>query len=467
MTETFDFRPQRKPNVIWIFGDQHRAQALSHRGDPNVFTPNIDNLARNGTRFDRAVAGAPWCCPFRGALMTGRYPHQTGVTATPSALDPTIPTVAEPFKRAGYHTAYVGKWHLDGSNNREHYVPPDRRGGFDYWMGYENNNNQNEVYIYGSEGETPQRLPGYETDALTDLLIGHLTGHVGGNPVGDEAEYQPFFAVLSVQPPHDPYVAPTNPAHGTRRIHPAQIQFRPNVPQVDWVREKAALDLAGYYAMIENLDYNLGRIREALKRLSVDRETYIVFFSDHGDMLGSHAQWGKSTPWEESIRIPLIIGKVGGNVNMQVGVTDAVLNHVDLAPTTLGLCGIPVPEMMQGHDYSAHCIRPGAPEHKGPPARDQEPDSAYLQQIPRKMHRHSVNRAWRGVVTRDGWKYVCTPGNDWLLFNTAADPYEQANYVYDRAFQQQKERCHERLARWIEETGDAFSLPDIQLEGAA
>lgn len=460
MTETLKFGPRRKPNVIWVFGDQHRAQALSYRGDPNVFTPNIDNLARNGMRFDQAVSGAPWCAPFRGALLTGRYPHQTGVTATPSALDPTIPTVAEPFKQAGYHTAYIGKWHLDGSNSRTHYVPPARRGNFDYWMGYENNNNQNECYVYGSEGETPVRLPGYETDSLTDLLIRHLTSHVGA-----EEEYQPFFAVLSVQPPHDPYVPPTttNPAYATRRIHPADIQLRPNVPQVDWVREEAALDLAGYYAMIENLDYNLGRIREALKELCIDRETYIVFFSDHGDMLGSHAQWGKSTPWEESIRIPLIIGKVGGRDNTRVGVTDALINHVDIAPTTLGLCGIPVPQAMQGHDYSAYCIRHDAPEHKEIAPREQEPDSAYLQQIPRKMHAHSVNRAWRGVVMRDGWKYVCTPGNDWLLFHTAEDPYEQANHVYDVAFQHQKERCHQRLARWIEETGDTFVLPDIQL----
>lgn len=459
MTETLEFGPQRKPNVIWVFGDQHRGQALSYRGDPNVFTPNIDNLTRNGMRFDQAVAGAPWCTPFRGALLTGCYPHQTGVTATPSTLDPTIPTVAEPFKQAGYHTAYVGKWHLDGSNSRKHYIPPDHRGNFDYWMGYENNNNQNECYIYGSEGETPVRLPGYETDSLTDVFIQHLTSHVGARD-----DYQPFFGILSVQPPHDPYVSPTNPGYGMRRIHPADIQLRPNVPNVDWIRERAALDLAGYYAMIENLDYNLGRIREALKGLSIDRETYIVFFSDHGDMLGSHAQWGKSTPWEESIRIPLIIGKVGGHDNTRVGMSDVVINHVDLAATSLGLCGIPVPDAMKGYDYSAYCIRHDAPEYKGSPNRDQEPDSAYLQQIPRKMHPHSVNRAWRGVVMRDGWKYVCTPGNDWLLFNTREDPYEQANHVYDTVFQEQKERCQERLARWIEETGDTFELPDIQIE---
>ena len=148
---------------------------------------------------------------------------------------------------------------------------------------------------------------------------------------------------------------------------------------------------------------------------------------------------------------------------MKVGRTKAVINHVDIAPTTLGLCGIPVPASMVGYDYSAHCIHSDASEYKGPPKTDKEPESAYLQQIPRKFHRHSVNKAWRGVVTRDGWKYVCTPGNDWLLFNTVEDSYEQANYVYDRSYQEPKEYCHNLLARWIEKTVDNFELPDISL----
>ena len=458
MDETLSFRPDRKPNVIWVFGDQHRAHALSHRGDPNVFTPNIDNLARNGMQFNRAVAGAPWCCPFRGALMTGTYPHQNGVTQTPSQLDPTIPTVASAFNKAGYHTAYVGKWHLDGSNAREHYVPPDRRGEFQYWMGYENNNNQHECYVYGSEDETPTRLEGYETDALTTMFIDHVESHVG-----DGDDYQPFFASLSVQPPHGPYVGPTNPDYGARQIHPSDIELRQNVPDVPWIRERASVDLAGYYSMVENLDHNVGRIREALKKMGIDRETYVIFFSDHGDMLWSHAQSGKSTPWEESIRVPFIVGKVGGSVNMNTGTTDAPINHVDIAPTTLGLCGIEVPNEMVGHDYSGHCILSGAPEFKGRPKREDEPDSAFLQQIPRKMHAHSVNKAWRAVVTREGWKYACTPGNDWMLFNTSDDHCELANYVHDTSFQAQKERCQDRLARWIEDTGDTFDLPDIGL----
>ncbi|AWT59848.1 MAG: Choline-sulfatase [Candidatus Moanabacter tarae] len=458
MNKELSFRPPRKPNVIWVFGDQHRAQALSHRGDPNVFTPNIDNLSRTGMNFECAVSGAPWCTPFRGALLTGKYPHQNGVIRTPSLLDPDIPTVAHSFNDAGYHTAYVGKWHLDGSNHREHYVPPHHRGSFKFWMGYENNNNQHETYVYGSKNETPQRLPKYETEGLTDILLGHLEKHVG-----QREDYDPFFAVLSVQPPHGPYVTPINSQQGKHHIHPSKIKLRNNVPEIPSMRFNASIDHAGYYAMIEDLDQNIGRICETLKDFSIDRETYIIFFSDHGNLLWSHGQTGKSSPWEESIRIPFIISKVGGPENMCCGRTDALLNHVDIAPTTLGLCGIPVPNEMAGYDYSRHCIPEYATEYRENPDRTDEPDSAYLQQIVRKMNPNTVNKAWRGVLMRDGWKYVCIPGSDWLLFDTKNDPYEQANHVHSTNFQMQKVHCYNRLSRWIKETGDDFELPNIRL----
>ena len=471
MAESLELRRQRRPNVVWIFGDQHRAQATGYRGDPNLLTPNIDNLGRQGVRFDCAVAGAPWCAPFRGALISGQYPHQNGVVANGIQLPPANPTVATAFNDAGYHTAYVGKWHLDGAYGPEEeqrrYVPPERRGGFHYWMANEASNNQHEHYLHGTDSETePVRLAGYVTDAMTDLLIHHLRGHVGSGE-----DYQPFFAVLSVQPPHGPMVTPTNPTYRGKHPSPADVQLRRNVPAVPWIETKARDLLSGYYGMVENLDYNVGRIRQALIDLRADSDTYVVFFSDHGEMAGSHAQFDKRSPHEESLRIPFIVHRGGG---MQHAISDAVINHIDIAPTSLGLCGIPVPETMVGYDYSAQCVSPSAPEFAGPAHRDAEPESAYLQQIPPRPFAvgpdgntpsfgDSVNLPWRGVATRDGWKYVCTPGHDWQLYNTVEDPFEQANHVYNERFREQKERCHALLAEWIATTDDHFPLPDITL----
>ncbi|MCL5743574.1 MAG: sulfatase, partial [Acidobacteria bacterium] len=408
-----------RPNVIWLFGDQHRAQALGCNGDPNVHTPTIDNLATMGVNFTNAVSGFPLCCPFRGSLLTSRYPHHC-VPGHEYPLPQGQPTIAKPFKDAGYHTAWFGKWHLSGWHERDgraamHIIPPELQGGFDTWIGYENNNSQYDCWVHGGTGRDAfhYRLPGYETDELTNLLIKYIKER------GDEAKAgrrRPFFAALSVQPPHNPYVAPDD---FLRRYNGGQLQLRPNVPPIASVEDKARRDLAAYYAMIENLDWNVGRVRKALDETGMTFNTHLLFFSDHGDMHGSHGMYHKTNPFEESTRIPFIVGgEIPTYEGRATGRPPALVNTVDIAPTTLGLCGIPKPEWMEGTDYSRHRIprRPAA----------SEPDSAYLQCVVPTGHGDSTNKPYRGIVTRDGWKYVCFDGVSWLLFNLHEDPYELA-----------------------------------------
>jgi arylsulfatase A-like enzyme len=440
-----DDAAQPRPNVIWVFGDQLRAQAVGYMGDPNVATPNIDRLAAEGVTFTAAVAGTPLCAPCRGSLLASRYPHEC-VPGHEYPLPDGQQTVASVFRAAGYQTAYFGKWHLDGFKERDgraamHVVPPHRRGDFQHWAAYENNNSQWDCWVHGGEDETAfrYRLPGYETDALTDLLLGYLRER--------SRDRAPFFAVLSMQPPHDPYVAP---AEWMQRHTPGAVQLRANVPAIPRIVERARRDLAGAYAMIENLDWNLGRIRTVLDEEDLWRQTHIVFFSDHGDLHGSHGLFRKTAPWEEAIRIPFVIGG-GVRYERKSGSFPIPLNHVDVAPTTLGLCGIAPPDWMCGHDYSGYRLRDR-------PVTD-EPDSAYLQIVVPTLHLDSVDRPWRGVVTRDGWKYVALEGQPWLLFNLNEDPYEQANLALDRRYARERTRLQERLAQWISDTGDAFPLP--------
>ena len=445
-----------RPNVIWIFGDQHRAQAVGYAGDPNVHTPNIDRLAAEGLTFTGAVGGCPLCSPYRGALLSGRYPHNS-VPGHEQQLPPAQPTIAHAFNEAGYHTAYFGKWHVDGFHERDgraamHIVPPERRGGFQQWVGYENNNSQWDCWVHGGAGDDAfhRRLPGYETDALTDLFIDYIRGRGGHDGEGEGPAPQPFFAVLSVQPPHDPYVAPEA---WMRRHTPGELVLRPNVPAIPRVVEQARRELAGYYAMIENLDWNVGRIRAALDEAGLAHNTHIIFFSDHGDMHGSHGQFRKTNPWEESMRVPCIIG---GNVPRYAnkdGRVDAPVNHVDLGPTSLGLCGLDVPAWMEGFDYSGLRV-PGRPAAH-------LPDSAYLQLVVPTGHADSIDRPWRGVVTTDGWKYVALEGQPWMLFNLNEDPYELANLAFNSRYAVERRRLQERVAAWIEQTADDFALPRL------
>lgn len=262
--------------------------------------------------------------------------------------------------------------------------------------------------------------------------------------------YSPFFAVLSLQPPHDPYVAPSE---WMARHTPGQVILRSNVPPIERIEREARRDLAGYYAMIENLDWNIGRILNTLHQMGMIRNTHVIFFSDHGDMHGSHGQFRKTTPWEEAVRIPFIIAGHTPRYENVSGHSMALINHVDIAPTTLGLCGISVPSWMQGTDYSGLRL-------KGKDAVNSS-DSAYLQLIVPTGHSDSVDRPWRGVVTRDGWKYVALAGQPMMLCNLNEDPYELVNHAYNPKYRLERKALQDRLAYWISDTQDSFDLPEI------
>ena len=433
----------KKPNIIWIMTDQQPGYMLSCNHDPNVHTPHLDTLAQYGINFENAVGGFPLCCPFRGSMLTSVYPHKC-VPGHQYQLPPNMPTIAKPFREAGYHTAYIGKWHLDGFDEQEgraamHIIPPERRGGFDYWVGYENNNSQYDTWVHGGEGNDAfhYRLPGYETDCLTDLLLDYLD---------KRDENQPFFAVLSVQPPHDPYIAPPEYA---RRFNPQQLTLRKNVPEIDSVQKLARQELAGAYAMVENMDDNIGRIRQKLREKHLEDDTFLLFFSDHGDMHGSQGQFRKTTAYGEAVNVPFLISGPESVYGHFCGRVPYPINHVDIAPTTLGLCGIPVPDWMEGTDYSG-LYRNQKAEY---------PHSAYLQSVIPTCHHHSVDRAWRGIVTADGWKYVCFENCDWLMFHLTEDPLEQMNLAHNSLYREKRAELREELRRWIEKTGDSFAVP--------
>ncbi len=435
-----------KPNIIWFIADQMRGQAMGFAGDPNVFTPNLDNMASEGVYFSDAVSGCPLCCPFRGSLLSSRYVHNHSVKLHQDRLDPATPLISDVFNEADYETIYIGKWHLAGFKEQEartvlQTVPRDERGRFDTWIGYENNCSPNDCYVHGHDGDeevSMYRLPGYETDSLTDLALDQLKRR-------RESE-RPFFMVVSVIPPHSPYVAPAQDRH----YQAQQMQLRPNVPTA--YEAGSRINLSGYYAMIENIDRNVGRLLDGLREADMLDDTHVMFFSDHGDMLGSHGRGGKCVPHEESIRVPFL---VGGGVPMNYdgqrsGRAPGLVNHVDIAPTTLGLCGIDVPDWMEGFDYSHR--RTGKDFEV---RAAQEPDSAFLQHLaPRES-----GYAWRSVVTRDGWKYACVEKGEWLLFNLNNDPYEQNNLAFHTGFRGKRSEMKALLLDWMEKTGDDFPVP--------
>ncbi|WP_269523106.1 sulfatase family protein [Coraliomargarita parva] len=436
----------KRPNIIWFIVDQMRAQATGANGDPNVLTPNLDNMAIAGTNFTAAVSGYPLCCPYRASMLTSRYAHNHSVQLHEDRLDPSYELVTDVMNENGYETVYFGKWHVAGFKESQGRaalwtVPKECRGRFDTWVGYENNNSQWDCYLHGHDGEQEIehfKLNGYETDCLTDMALDRIRARREDDP--------PLFMVVSVQPPHVPGLAPA----ANRHYQAQQLTLRPNVPKSSEAR--ARFDLSGYYAQIENADANLGRIMDALREQDMINDTHVMFFSDHGDMMGSHGRFGKCVPHEESIRVPFLIG--GGQPmrynGQKTGNAPCLVNHVDVAPTTLGLAGIEVPNWMEGFDYSHRRTGRNYDERI-----ELEPESAYLQLLgPRE-----TSYAWRCVVTRDGWKYACVENGEWLLFNLNDDPYEQCNLAFNVNYHTKREEMRTLLKEWVEKTGDSFQTP--------
>lgn len=221
------------PNILVVLVDQMRRQATGHMGDPNVRTPTLDHMASRGLTFTAACSSYPVCVPFRFTLMTGEYAHSRDVPSLGYRMSPAERTLGEAIATAGYDTAYIGKWHLYGNfgvaalqsqaqSNRTR-VPPNHRRGFDHWRGFELSNAFYDTWYFADDEREPRRLDGYQTDGLFGLCAEYLDGRRAGS--------RPFFAILSVEPPHPPFVAP--PANDRRVRERGDLHLPANVSRTD------------------------------------------------------------------------------------------------------------------------------------------------------------------------------------------------------------------------------------------
>jgi len=393
--------PPRRPNVVFLLADQWRAQATGYAGDPNARTPHLDRLAARSVNVVHAVAGCPVCAPYRASLLTGRYPLTHGVFLNDVCLSTEAVSLADAFRGAGYRTAYVGKWHLDG-HGRSAFIPPARRQGFDFWRAAECTHDYRHSHYYAGADETKRFWPGYDAFTQTDEACRYVR----------ERAAAPFLLVLSWGPPHNPYE--TAPEEFRRLYRAEDLALRPNVPQ--GAAAAARRDLAGYYAHGSALDDCVGRVERTLAEAGLEDDTILVFTSDHGDMLGSQGEWRKQKPWDESIRVPLLVrwprglGRDGRRIRSPIDAPDVM-------PTLLGLCGIAAPRTVEGADRSA-LLRGAAPEG----------DDAALLVCPSPFGEWArpAGREYRGLRTARH-TYVRTRDGPWLLYDNEADPCQTAN----------------------------------------
>jgi arylsulfatase A-like enzyme len=408
------------PNLLIIHTDQQPWWMVSAYGRSPVPTPNIDRLAAEGAIFEQFFTNSAICTPSRGCFVTGRYPHCHGAYRNNLPLNADEVTLAEAARREGYHTSYVGKWHLDGTP-RPGWVHPLRGMGFEdnrymfnrgHWTKIEDSpmrGVQPTVFPYGVMGDEATYTSDYLAAKSREIL--------------SEAD-EPWLHMLSLPDPHDPaeirepYASMFDPADmplpatvsGETR-HPligeAPFATRGWNGDVDALRRRMAL----FCGEIACIDDHVGRLLDQLDAAGQLDRTIVVFTSDHGDYMGEHGLTGKNGMYEGVYRLPMLVRWPGG---IAPGTRVArVCSTVDFQPTILGLMGVTPSGCEQGEDLSG--LLTGAAAGGSP-----EP----------MVFQHHPSHAAVGVIT-DRWHLVLFRDADGMLFDRQADPDETRNLVDD------------------------------------
>lgn len=417
--------PASRPNVLFLITDQHQARALG-AVDETFHTPALDELAENGTLFSNAYCTTPQCSPSRSSLVTGQYPHQTGVRTLsnwgPYELDPDVNSVGRTLQRAGYETLWAGRWDLGAENVTE--------------LGWEFTRN---IDVTGSNEDR-----GLARDRTTTTEVQrYLEGYDRDDP---------FFVTASFNLPHPPFFEDetfaehydkddvslpasfdddlsTKPSFHRERTEHLECQLTEE--DVREIRYR-------YRTMVSRVDSYVGELLSTLRSEGLYEDTVIVFTSDHGDMLGAHRLNKKGVvAYEELLRVPLIIRHPG---------IDEVRNLIPDLVTTAAIPGtiVDVAEEQVSDEFEGGSLLPAM--RRSEPPSDQrvffEHNFAYWGHHP-----------YRGVRTPE-WKYVEYLADDTAeLYHLSTDPHEMRNLYPDPDHEAITVRLQDELEEWWTSTG--------------
>lgn len=447
----------KKPNILLLFSDQHRHDVLGCAGHPLVQTPNLDRIAREGARFNRAWCQSPVCQPSRASVITGKYTEELGIFANTGGFDTSWPTVMKSIRDGGYETASIGKTHYHGMPSREQAekagIPYDLRQynefvkgfGWDYLM------EEFDKYVHASrllrspytdylaaQGEdlltayreqikgiyrlTPTHWRG-ETSVLPQEhdLTSFIAGEAGSWLSGRNSE-KPFFLKLAFVQPHVPLVDDPTWADYYRD---ADIQLpeqaRIGAPNEIWGEYLDRLNghsqvqtmddafirngIRHYLGMVSLIDQKIGEILALLESSGQLDDTWIVYTCDHGEMLGEHHLWAKMNFYKGAVQLPLIIRPPGGTEPREV---DELVELVDVTATLADMASVSPPDGCRGRSLL--------------PAFDN-------QDVGREFVRSRISRFSAVRNEQYRFTYDVDTGTPCELFDLTVDPGEFNNLV--------------------------------------
>jgi len=344
-TNLFGSQKEKKPNIIFILTDDHRWDCLSAVGHPFLKTPNMDRIAGEGVLFNNAFVTTSLCSPSRASFLTGQYASVHGVKNNATRWDEKKDiTFMEYLKKAGYDTAFIGKWHMPGGQLP--HLP-----GVDLFISFTRKDGQGDYYncpIYVNHKLTPNRKP-YITEELTDYALDFV----------DEDRENPFCLYLSHKAVHHDWRPPEH-LKGMYGDVDLSHSFAPESDKYNtWTNLNWLEGTMGnmhdvyrrYCECLVSVDEQLGRLLQKLEAKGILDDTVIVYAGDNGYLWGEHRLYAKHYPYEESIRIPYLI-RAPRNLIFEPGrKADQMVLNIDLAPTLLDIAGIPIPDTMQGESF--------------------------------------------------------------------------------------------------------------------
>lgn len=469
---------QSRPNLLFLFADQWRRQAMGFMEEDDVITPNIDEFAGKSRVYDHGLSCTPLCSPHRAALLTGKYPISNGVftnckIGSDVALKEEEICISDVLKKEEYQTGYIGKWHLDvpeqnykktpmsGARNWDAYTPPGpKRHGFDYWYSYGTFDHHLEPH-YWQDSPEMIKIDEWSVQHETDKAIEYMKEH---------KDKGPFSLFVSWNPPHSPY--DIVPEKYKKLYEDKEITLRPNVMDgpfrahtgegLGGTKEELIQKTKDYFAAITGIDENFGRLLAYLKEAGLEENTIVVLSADHGDLMGSHGMMAKHVWHEESVGIPFIIR---WPEKIEEGRDKAtMINSVDVMPTLLGLMGLSIPDTVEGADLSFSMTgeKGEAPEVAflaGYPGRD-----VFLEAF-KNANQDPRSKGWRAARTTR-YTYVIHAGylpNDEkvikYLYDNVEDPYQQNPLELANPNDHPiAKKLDQALWDWIKSVGDPFQI---------
>ncbi len=450
-----------KPNILWIGLDQMRWDSLGTHGNSLCQTHNMDRLAAEGIDFTRAYTPCSLCSPARASMLTGKYAFRHGMGTNCDMYHSLSSEISDPsefldrgFRDAGYRTFWFGKWHVATETG-----PSDYGWEGSSLPGYGNIRASEEFNDYlAARGlsNTPVPEVWLNPDRQT-LVAGRWGGPQESTPshfLADsaidamekaESSNEPFFVNCQFWGPHGPFM-PSDEFYGQH--NPADIPPWPHWNQDlskaprrlarerdDFYRarprswDEQSVLVARYYDMCSMIDFEIGRMLDRLEDGGLRDNTIVVLSADHGDMNGSRGGLqDKGFLYEDVMKIPLIFSVPG---IPEFGVREALASNMDIMPSLMDLCDIPIPEGLDGRTLV-------------PILRDED-GAETREDFLGEFHGLRFLYSQRSLVTGDGWKYIFTPGDDDELYNLESDPWEQENLLLSDSSSELVEGIRDRV----------------------